>query len=186
MSSFTRGAFAEPRWRSTVILLAAFKVLSSGALSCGYGGSASPIEGGERLDRRQIFQSQRPIRALLPRALVTQRRSYVICSHARDGRRKRLGAYRPWRKMNPARQLVNAAAPITGPLLPRYRWSIRFGPARRCSRGSRSRCRKAGRGPGKLQELKVRPGHEHSKMNGWPHCAPSVPGQRRTKAFPTG
>jgi hypothetical protein len=147
MSSFTRGAFAEPRWRSTVILLAAFKVLSSGALSCGYGGSASPIEGGERLDRRQIFQSQRPIRALLPRALVTQRRSYAICSHARDGRRKRLGAYRPSRKMNPARQLVNAAAPITGPLLPRYRWSIRFGPARRCSRGSRSRCRKAGRGP---------------------------------------
>ncbi len=55
MSSFTRGAFAEPRWRSTVILLAAFTVLSSGALSRGYGGSASPIEGGERLDRRQIF-----------------------------------------------------------------------------------------------------------------------------------
>jgi len=146
MSSFTRGAFAEPRWRSTVILLAAFKVLSSGALSCGYGGSASPIEGGERLDRRQIFQSQRPIRALLPRALVTQWLRNMQ-PRARDGRRKRLGAYRPWRRMNPARQLVNAAAPITGPLLPRYRWSIRFGPARRCSRGSRSSCWKAGRGP---------------------------------------
>jgi hypothetical protein len=42
---------------------------------------------------------------------------------ARDGRRKRLGAYRPWRRINPARQVVNTAAPITGahnwPLLPR-------------------------------------------------------------------
>jgi hypothetical protein len=90
MSSFTRGAFAEPRWRSTVILLAAFMVLSSGALSRGYGGSASPIEGGERLDRRQIFQSQRPIRALLPRALVTQR----LCNMQPRARRKEKAAWR--------------------------------------------------------------------------------------------
>jgi pimeloyl-ACP methyl ester carboxylesterase len=37
---------------------------------------------------------------------------------------------------------------------------------------------------GKLQELKVRPGHEHSKMNGWPHCAPSVPSKEGPKPFP--
>src|SRR4051812_25627165 len=69
MSSFTGGAFAEPRWRSTVILLAAFTALSSGALSRGMVAQPRRLKAANALTGVK-YLSHRPIRALLRRTRI--------------------------------------------------------------------------------------------------------------------